>query len=118
LQALVDTRALAYVARNAALLDLVYAPEATKASVDRDNIATALKNKATYLGLIFVIKDAEFLDGTSESARIRATIVTPAYETGQRDGRRISHPKDTVKASVFTLKLTPVGWRVLGLAAH
>jgi hypothetical protein len=117
LQALVDTRAIAYVARNAALLDLVYAPEATRVSVDRGNIATALKNKATYIGLAFVVKDATFLDGTSDTSRIQATILTPAFETGQQDGRRVSHAKEIVGPSIFTLKLTPNGWRVLGLTA-
>ena len=118
LQALVDTRALAYLARNPALLDLVYAPEATKAGVDRGNIATALKNGATYLGLAFVVKDVAFLDGTSDTARIRATIVTPAYETGQPDGRKISHAQEIVGPSVFTLSLTSDGWRITGLSAH
>jgi serine/threonine-protein kinase len=117
LQALVDTRAIAYVARNAALLDLVYAPEATRVSVDRGNIATALRNKATYIGLAFVVKDATFLDGTSDTTRIQATILTPAFETGQQDGRRVSHAKEIVGPSIFTLKLTPNGWRVLGLTA-
>ena len=79
LQALVDARALAYAARNPVLLDLVYAPGATKAGADRANLATALENGATYLGLAFVVKDAAFLAGTSTTARIRATIVTPAY---------------------------------------
>ena len=117
LQALVDTRALAYLARNPALLDLVYAPEATKAGVDRGNIATALKNGATYLRLVFVVKDVAFLDGTPDTARIRGTIVTPAYETGQPDGRKVSHAQEIVGPSVFTLSLTSDGWRILGLTA-
>lgn len=115
LQALVDVRALAYVARTAALLDLVYAPSATRAAVDRSNIAAALKNGATYLGLAFVIRDAAFLDGTPDTARIRATIVTPAYETGQPDGRKVSHPQESVGPSVFTVSWAPDGWRILRL---
>ncbi len=117
LQALVDARALAYAARNAALLDLVYAPGATKAGADRTNLETALKNGATYLGLAFVVKDAAFLDGSSTTAQIRATIVTPAYETGQPDGRKIPHPQETVGPAVFTLSLTRDGWRILALTA-
>ena len=77
--------------------------------------ATALKNGATYLGLVFVVKDVAFLDVTSGAARIRATIVTPAYETGQPDGRSVSHLREIVGPSVFTLNLTPDGWRILGL---
>jgi len=115
LQALVDARALAYVARSPALLDLVYAPGAASAVVDRDNIATALKNGGTYLGLSYVIKDAAFLDGTSGSARIRATILTPAYLTGQPDGRRIPHAQEILGPCTFSLGLTTDGWRVLGL---
>jgi len=118
LQTLVDARALAYVARNSALLDLVYAPGAAKAVVDRSNIATALKNGATYLGLAFVVRDVDFLDGTSDMARIRATIVTPAYETGQPDGRKVSHAQEIVGPSVFTVKLAPDGWRIASLTAH
>jgi hypothetical protein len=117
LQALVDARALAYAARNPVLLDLVYAPGATKAGVDRSNLETALHNGATYLGLAFVVKDAVFLDGSSTTARIRATIVTPAYETGQPDGRKIPHPQETVGPAVFTLSLTRDGWRILALTA-
>lgn len=117
LQALVDARALAYVARNPVLLDLVYAPGATKAGVDRGNIVTALDNGATYLGLAFVVKDAAFLGGTSTTARMRALIVTPAYQTGQPDGRKVPHAQETVGPSVFTLSLTRDGWRILGLAA-
>ena len=115
LQALVDARALAYAARNPVLLDLVYAPGATKAGLDRSNLETALNNGATYLGLAFVVKDAAFLDGSSTTARIRATIVTPAYETGQPDGRKIPHPQETVGPAVFTLSLTRDGWRILAL---
>ena len=117
LQALVDARALAYAARNPVLLDLVYAPGATRAGADRSNLATALERGATYLGLRFVVKDASFLDGTSDAARIRATILTPAYETGQPDGRRVAHASEAVGPSVFTLSLTQDGWRILGLAA-
>jgi eukaryotic-like serine/threonine-protein kinase len=117
LQALVDARAVAYVSRHAALLDLVYAPGATMADVDRANIATALKNGATYLGLAFVAQDVAFLDGTSGTVRIRATILTPAYRTGQPDGRKVPHGQDTVGPSVFTLSLTPDGWRILSLTA-
>jgi hypothetical protein len=115
LQALVDARALAYAARNPALLDLVYAPGATKAAVDRSNIATSLRSGATYLGLSFVVKDVVFLDGTPNTARIRATIVTPAYETGQPDGRKVPHPQEIVGPSVFTVNLVPDGWRILRL---
>lgn len=115
LQALVDARALAYAARNAVLLDLVYVPGATKAGVDRSNIETALDNGATYRGLAFEVKDAAFLDGSSTTARIRATIVTPAYETGQPDGRKVAHPQETVGPAVFTLSLTRDGWRILAL---
>jgi serine/threonine protein kinase len=115
LQALVDARALAYLARNTALLDLVYATGAPKAGVDRANIDTALKNGATYLGLAFVVKDVAFLAGTSDTARIRATIVTPAYQTGQPDGRKVPHAQEIVGPSVFTLRLAPDGWRILSL---
>jgi serine/threonine protein kinase len=117
LQALVDARALAYVARNPALLDLVYSPGTTKARVDQSNIATALKNGATYLRLAFVAKDVAFLDATSDTARIRAIIVTPAYETGQPDGRKIAHAQEVVGPSVFTLSLGPDGWRILSVTA-
>lgn len=117
LQALVDARALAYAARSPVLLDLVYAPGAPRAGVDRSNLATALDRGATYLGMRFVVEDASFLDGTSDAARIRATILTPAYETGQPDGRRVAHASETVGPSVFTLSLTQDGWRILGLAA-
>jgi len=117
LQALVDARALAYAARNPVLLDLVYAPGATRAGADRSNLAIALERGATYLGLRFVVKDVSFLDGRSDAARIRATILTPAYETGQPDGRRVAHASETVGPSVFTLSLTQDGWRILGLAA-
>ncbi|MHB8184784.1 MAG: serine/threonine-protein kinase [Dermatophilaceae bacterium] len=116
LQALVDARALAYATRSPVLLDLVYAPGATKAGADRSNLATALENGATYLGLAFVVKSAAFLDGTSDTARVRATIVTPAYETGQPDGRKVGHAQETVGPSVFTLSLTRDGWRILALA--
>jgi hypothetical protein len=114
-QALVDARALAYAARSPALLDLVYAPGAPKAEVDRANIATALKNGGTYLGLSFVVRDVVFLDGTSETARVRATIFTPAYSTGQPDGRKIPHAQETLGPCIFSLSLTPDGWRVLAL---
>jgi len=117
LQALVDARALAYAARDPALLDLVYAAGATKAVADRANIATALKNGATYLGLRFVVKDVSFLDGTSRTARIRATIVTPAYRTGQPDGRKVDHPQEVVGPSVFSVKLAGDGWRILRMTA-
>ena len=117
LQALVDARALAYVARSAPLLDLVYAPGATRAAADRSNIATAIKNGATYLGLAFVVKDVAFVDGTSETARIRATILTPAYQTGQPDGRKIAHAQEIVGPSVFTLRWATDGWRILSLNA-
>jgi eukaryotic-like serine/threonine-protein kinase len=115
LQALADSRALAYAARSPAILDLVYAPGASKASVDKANIDTALKNGGTYLGLSFVIRDAAFLDGTSGTARIRATIFTPAYQTGQPDGRKIAHPQETLGPCIFSLSLTPDGWRILTL---
>ena len=115
LQALVDARALAYVARDPALLDLVYAPGAVKAVNDRANIATAFRNGATYLGLEFVVKDVAFLDGTSDVARIRATIVTLGYQTGQPDGRKVAHQLETVGPSVFTVKLASDGWRILSM---
>jgi hypothetical protein len=115
LQALVDARALAYAARSPALLDLVYAPGAPKADVDRGNIATALKNGGTYLGLSFVVRDAAFLDRTSDTARIRAAIFTPAYKTGQPDGRKIPHAQEILGPCIFTLSLTPDGWRILAL---
>lgn len=115
LQALVDARALAYAARDPVLLDLVYAAGATMAGADRSNVTTALQKGATYIGLSFVVKDAAFLDGTSDTARVRATIVTPAYETGQPDGREVAHAQDTVGPSIFTLSLTQDGWRILGL---
>ncbi len=115
LQALVDARALAYVARDPALLDLVYAPGAVKAVNDGANIATAFRNGATYLGLEFVVKDVAFLDGTSDVARIRATIVTLAYQTGQPDGRKVAHRPEIVGPSVFTVKLAADGWRILSM---
>ena len=115
LRALVDARSLAYVARNSALLDLVYAPGATEADVDKGNIATALRNGGTYLGLSFVVKDAAFLDGTSGTVRIRATILTPAYTTGQPDGRKIPHAQEILGPCIFSLSLTPDGWRILAL---
>jgi hypothetical protein len=116
LQALVGARALAYVARDPVLLDLVYTPGAPQAAVDRDNIAAALKNGGTYLGLSFLIRDAAFRNGTSTTARIQATIVTPAYRTGQPDGRSISHAQEILGPCFFTLSLTPDGWRILGLS--
>lgn len=85
------------------------------AGADRSNVTTALQKGATYIGLSFVVKDAAFLDGTSDTARVRATIVTPAYETGQPDGREVAHAQDTVGPSIFTLSLTQDGWRILGL---
>lgn len=115
LQGLVDARALAYVARDAALLDLVYAPGAQRAEVDRDSIATALKNGGTYLGLSFVLKDVAFLGGTVDTARIRATIVTPAYSTGQPDGRKIPHVKEILGPCTFSLRRSPDGWRIVSL---
>jgi hypothetical protein len=117
LQSLVDARALAYAARSPVLLDLVYAPGASKASADRANLATAARNGAIYLGLAFLVKDAVFVDGTTTTARIRATIVTPAYETGQPDSHKVAHPKETVGPSVFSLAMTRDGWRILGLIA-
>ena len=117
LQALVGSRALAYLARNSALLDLVYAAGAPGAAVDQGNIGAALRNGGTYLGLAFVVKDVAFLDGTSGTARIRATVVTPTYQTGQPDGRKVPHPPDIVGPSVFALRLTPDGWRILALTA-
>lgn len=116
LQALVNARAVAYVLRDPALLDLVYAPGAPKAEADKVNIATALKNGGTYLGLSFVIRDVAFLDGSSGAARIRATIVTPAYQTGQPDGRKIAHPQEILRPCIFSLTLTPNGWRIQVLA--
>jgi hypothetical protein len=62
-----------------------------------------------------VIKDAVFLDGTSGTARIKATILTPAYRTGQPDGRKIPHPKEVLGPCIFSVSLTPNGWRVLAL---
>jgi hypothetical protein len=115
LQALVDARALAYVARTPALLDLVYAPGATRADLDKSNIATALKNGGTYRGLSFVVKDVGYLGGASDTARIRATILTPAYKTGQPDGRTVSHARDILGPCVFQLSLTKDGWRILSL---
>jgi serine/threonine protein kinase len=116
LQALVGARALAYVARDPVLLDLVYAPGAPQAAVDKGNIAAARKNGGTYLGLSFLIRDAVFQNGTSTTARIQATIVTPAYRTGQPDGRTIPHAQEILGPCVFTLTLTPDGWRILGLS--
>jgi len=115
LQALADARAIAYVARDPALLDLIYAPGATGAVVDRGNIAVARKNGGTYVGLGFHVRDVAFLAGTSDTARIRATIVTPAYQTGQPDGRRLPHAQDIVGPSVLALSLTPDGWRIRAL---
>jgi len=116
LQALVDARALAYAARSPGMLDLVYAPGSARAAADRGNIATAVKNGGTYLGLSFVIQHAVFLDGTSQTARIRATIQTPAYRTGQPDGSKVSHPQQLVGPCVFSLSRTPDGWRILALS--
>lgn len=118
LQKLVGARALAYLARDSSLLDLAYAPGAMKAGADRANIATATKNGATYLGLAFVVRDAVFLDGTSDTARVRATILTPAYETGQPDGRKVAHAQEIIGPSVFTLTLTRDGWRILSLTGR
>ena len=117
LQALADARALAYATRNTALLDLVYAPGAAGAVVDQSNIAAARKNGGTYVGLAFHVKDVAFLKGMSDTARIRATVVTPAYQTGQPDGRTLPHAQDVAGPSVFTLRLTPDGWRILSLTA-
>ena len=116
LQALADARALAYVARDPGLLDLVYAPGAAKAGVDRSNIATALRNGATYHGLGFVVRHVAFLDGSTVTARIRATILTPAYETSQPGGRKVTHQQEVAGPSVFTLKLVPDGWRILSMS--
>jgi len=99
------------------LLDLVHAPRAVKAVNDRANIATAFRNGATYLGLEFVGKDVAFLDGTYDIARIRASIVTLAYQTGQPDGRKVAHQKEIVGPSVFTLKLAADGWRILSMTS-
>ena len=99
------------------LLDLVYAPGAARLGVDRSNINIALKNGATYIGLAFVVRDVVLLGGTADTARIRATIVTPAYQTGQPDGRKVPHAQEIVGPSVFSLSLTPDGWRILALTA-
>jgi len=115
LQALVDARALAYLTRNSALLELVYATGTKKAEVDRANIAAALKNRGTYLGLSYVIEDVTYLGGTATTARIRATILTPTYQTGQPDGREIPHPGETLGPCVFSLSLTADGWRIRSL---
>ena len=58
-----------------------------------------------------------FLDGTSDTARIRATILTPAYQTGQPDGRKIPHAQEILGPCIFSLSLTPDGWRILALTA-
>ena len=58
-----------------------------------------------------------FLDGASDTARIRATIFTPAYKTGQPDGRKIPHAQEILGPCIFSLRLTPDGWRVLALTA-
>ena len=115
LQSLVDARALAYVARNPALLDLVYSPGATKADGDRANITTALKNGGTYLGLSFVVRDVAFVDGSSDTARVRAIIDTPAYRTGQPDGHETPHARESLGPCVFSLTLTTDGWRIRAL---
>ena len=114
-QALVDARALAYLTRNPALLDLVYVPGALRAEADRDNIAVALKNGGTYLGLSHVIRDAVLLQAAGRTARIRATILTPAYQTGQPDGRKIAHAQEILGPCVFSLRMTTDGWRILSL---
>jgi hypothetical protein len=114
-QALVDARALAYLTRNPALLDLVYVPGAARAQTDRDNIAVALKNGGTYLGLAHVITDAALLQETGGNARIRATILTPAYQTGQPDGRKIPHAPEILGPCVLSLRMTTDGWRILSL---
>jgi hypothetical protein len=95
----------------------VYVPGAAGAKADRGNIATAVKNGGTYLGLSFVVKDVAYLGGGSETARIRATIVTPGYQTGQPDGRKISHAQDIMGSCVFSLSLRHDGWRILSLTA-
>jgi eukaryotic-like serine/threonine-protein kinase len=115
LQALVDARALAYLTRSPALLDLVYVSGAARAEADRDNIAGAVKNGGTYLGLSHVIKDAVLLRGTGGVASIRATILTPAYRTGQPDGRMIPHAQEILGSCVFSLRMTTDGWRILTL---
>ncbi|MDQ1484072.1 MAG: eukaryotic-like serine/threonine-protein kinase [Actinomycetota bacterium] len=115
LQALVDARALAYAARDSSLLGLVYAPGAAEASVDKRNIATARKGGGTYLGLTFLVQDVAFLDGRPGTARLRATVVTPAYETGQPNGRKVPHAREVLGPCIFSLSLTPAGWRIAGL---
>jgi eukaryotic-like serine/threonine-protein kinase len=115
LQALVDARALAYLTRSPALLDLVYVSGAARAEADRDNIAGAVKNGGTYFGLSHVIKDAVLLQGTGGVASIRATILTPAYQTGQPDGRTIPHAQEILGPCVFSLRMTTDGWRILSL---
>jgi hypothetical protein len=115
LQALVDARALAYVARDSSRLGLVYAPGAAQAGMDRRNIATARKNGGTYLGLTFLVQDVAFLDGRPGTARLRATVVTPAYKTGQPNGRKVVHAREVRGPCIFALSLTPAGWRIAGL---
>jgi hypothetical protein len=115
LQALVDARALAYAARDSTLLDLVYAPGAKKAELDKGNIATAVKNGGIYLGLSFVVKDVAFLGGRPGTARLRATVVTPAYKTGEPNGRQMGHPREALGPCNFSLTQTPDGWRIADL---
>jgi hypothetical protein len=116
LQALVDARALAYLARDPTLLDLVYDSGAREAQLDKGNIATAVKNGGTYLGLSFLVKDVSFLGGRSGTARLRSTVVTPAYKTGQPNGRQMVHATETLRPCIFSLTLTPDGWRIADLA--
>ena len=49
------------------------------------------------------------------TVRVRATILTPAYRTGQPDGRTIAHAGESLGPCVFSLSLTSDGWRILAL---
>lgn len=109
LQALVDARALAYVARDSALLDLVYAPGGPKADVDKGNIATALKNGGTYVGLSFVIKDVTFLDGTFRY-RPDPSHGSHARIRDRTTGRTQGLPRAGRRGSTRLLAETDSGW--------
>ena len=87
------------------------------ADVDHGNIATALKKGGTYLGLAFVVKDVAFLEGTSDTARIRATHPDARLSDGTagRSGRCRHAQDDRAGPQSSPLSLTPDGWRIRAL---
>ena len=78
-------------------------------------MATALQRGGTYHGLACVVSEVAFLGGTAHTAKIRATIRTPAYWTGQPDGRRTPHQQEILGPCILTLTLIQDGWRILAL---